>query len=95
MNSTQQTDFQEMTRKHVIEAYPLADIAIGSLNKIIQSSTLSRGQKIKLIIEFNLSFSIVHHCLLSSRDLGKIQEMDYTFILLQLLNWYKVNSVAA
>ncbi|MFV2016719.1 MAG: hypothetical protein ACC656_14910, partial [Candidatus Heimdallarchaeota archaeon] len=94
MSTTQQTDFQELARNQAIESYPLAEIAIGSINKIIQNSSLSREEKLRIIIEFNLSFSIVHHCLLSSRNGGKIQEIDYTFILLQLANWYKINSVA-
>ncbi|MCE7734663.1 MAG: hypothetical protein GPJ54_07295 [Candidatus Heimdallarchaeota archaeon] len=95
MSTTQQIDFQELVRNHVIESNPLADIAIGSINKIIQNSTLSREEKLRNIIEFNLSFSIIYHCLLSSRNGGKIQEIDYIFMLLQLTNWYKVNSVAA
>lgn len=94
MSTTQETNFQQLVRNHVIESNPLADIAIGSINMIYQNSTLSRENKLRKIIEFNLSFSIIHHCLLSSRKGGKIQEIDYTFMLLQLMNWYKVNSVA-
>ncbi len=95
MNTIQQTDIQELMKNHEMEYYPLTDIAIGSINKIIQNSAISRERKVRLIIEFNLSFSIVYHCLLSSKKTGKIKDIDYTFILLQLVSWYRVYSAAS
>ena len=89
MSTTQQVDFHELIRNQTIESYPLAEIAIVGLNKIIQNSKLSRQEKLTIIIEFNFPFSLVYHCMLTSRDTGRILEMDYAFILLQLVSWYK------
>ena len=95
MNTFTPSNFLELSPYHELEVHPLTDIAIASLNKIIQDVTLSREEKLRIIVEFNLPFSIVHHCLLTSRNSRQIQEMDYPLIWLQLINWYKVNYVAA
>ena len=94
MNTSTLPNFEELLQFHELELHPLSDIAIASLNKIIQDITLSREQKLRIIIEFNLSFAIVHYCMKTSKNAGQINEMDYAFMLLQLLNWYKVSSVA-
>lgn len=93
MNTTQSTDFREIARNQIIESNPLSDIAIVSLNKVIQNSILSRQEKLRILIEFNYSFSILHHCLLMSKNVQKLQEIDYSYLLMQLVNWYKVNSL--
>ena len=95
MSRSQHADIQNIKRKQVLQTDPLADIAIASLNKIIQEETLSREEKLRLIIEFNLSFSIVKYCMMMCRVSGKLQEVDYVFLFLQLANWYKVNPAAA
>jgi hypothetical protein len=93
MKSTQHIDYKEIARKRVIQADPLSDIAIVSLNKILQNSKLSREEKLRLIVEHNFSFSIIYHCLLTNKNIGELHEMDFAFILLQIINWYKINSV--
>ncbi|MHA2030211.1 MAG: hypothetical protein ACW99A_13125 [Candidatus Kariarchaeaceae archaeon] len=95
MNDLKQLDYQEISQIHELEDHPLSDIAIASLNKIIQDSTISREKKLRLIVEFNLSFSIVYYCILTSRNTGKLHEIDYAFMVLQLANWYKVNHMVA
>jgi len=93
MNKTLQLEIQKIARKNIIESNPMSDIALLSLSKILNEPNISREDKLKHIIEYNFPFEIVHQSLESSRELKQLEYVDYTFLLLQLINWYKVKSV--